>query len=93
MSTLFEYIDLEEFNELLKYNPFETDNEEIIQDDNESKVTLFTRDTSIKDIRYSLVPIEYSATSEKGIAYVYHVKNWADPKSVFYNDPDDPENK
>ncbi|PKC16267.1 hypothetical protein RhiirA5_369980 [Rhizophagus irregularis] len=75
MSTLSEdIIDLEEFDEPLEYDPFVIDTEEINQDDEKSEVAVFTRDTLIKDIRHTLVPIEYPATSDEGIAYVYHVK-------------------
>ncbi|CAB4477236.1 unnamed protein product [Rhizophagus irregularis] len=61
------------------------DTEEINQDDEESEVAVFTRDTLIKDVRHTLVPIEYPATSDEGIAYVYHVENWTDPKAAFHD--------
>jgi hypothetical protein len=32
-----------------------------------------------------LVPIEYPATSDEGIAHVYHVENWTDPKAAFHD--------
>ncbi|EXX69589.1 hypothetical protein RirG_094700 [Rhizophagus irregularis DAOM 197198w] len=37
----------------------------------------------ITDIRHSLFPIEYPDSSNDGIAYVFHVENWADKKAVF----------
>ncbi|EXX63411.1 uncharacterized protein OCT59_014017 [Rhizophagus irregularis] len=58
------------------------DTEEINQDDEESEVAVFTRDTLIKDVRHTLVPIEYPATSDEGIAYVYHVEN---SKAAFHD--------
>jgi len=58
---------------------------EINQDDAEFEVAVFTRDTRIKDVRHSLVPIEYPEISEKGIAYIYHVENWIDPKAAFHD--------
>jgi len=61
------------------------DTEIIIQDDEEFEVAVFTRDTRIKDVRHSLVPIEYPETSEEGIAYIYHIENWADPKAAFHD--------
>ena len=61
------------------------DTEKIIQDDEEFEVAVFTRDTRIKDVRHSLVPIEYPETSEEGIAYIYHIENWADPKAAFHD--------
>ncbi|RIA80292.1 hypothetical protein C1645_838961 [Glomus cerebriforme] len=29
--------------------------------------------------------LEYPATSKEGIAYVFHVENWADPKAAFHD--------
>lgn len=37
----------------------------------------------ISDIRHLLFPIEYPDSSDDGIAYVFHVKNWSDKKAVF----------
>ncbi|CAB4376014.1 unnamed protein product [Rhizophagus irregularis] len=71
-------------DEPLEYDPFAMDTEEINQDDEESEVAVFTRDTLIKDVRHTLVPIEYPATSDEGIAYVYYVENWTDPKASFH---------
>ncbi|PKY54269.1 hypothetical protein RhiirA4_501039 [Rhizophagus irregularis] len=87
MSTLSEdIIDLEEFDEPLEYDSFSVDTEEINQDDEESEVAVFISDSLIKDVRHTLVPIEYPATSDEGIAYVYHVKNWTDPKDAFHDE-------
>ncbi|POG80612.1 hypothetical protein GLOIN_2v1868797 [Rhizophagus irregularis DAOM 181602=DAOM 197198] len=58
-------IDLEEFDEPLEYDSFAVDTEEINQDDEESEVSVFTRDTLIKDVRRTLAPIEYPVTSLK----------------------------
>jgi len=55
------------------------------QDDTETEIAIFTRDTRIKDVRHSLVPIEYPETSEEGIAHIYHIENWADPKAAFHD--------
>ncbi|PKB95506.1 hypothetical protein RhiirA5_436584, partial [Rhizophagus irregularis] len=52
-------------------------------DDTESEIAVFTRDTKINDVRHSLVPIEYPETSEEGVAYIYHIENWEDPKAAF----------
>ncbi|CAB5380480.1 unnamed protein product [Rhizophagus irregularis] len=60
-------------DEPLEYDPFAMDTEEINQDDEESEVAVFTRDTLIKDVRHTLVPIEYPATSDEGIAYVQSI--------------------
>ncbi|PKY54922.1 hypothetical protein RhiirA4_474011 [Rhizophagus irregularis] len=78
--TYKEYIvfNYEEFDELLAI-----DTEEINQDDEKSEVAVFTRDTLIKDVRHTLVPIEYPATSDEGIAHMYHVENWTDSKAAF----------
>ena len=48
-------------------------------------MAIFTRDTKIKDIRHSLVPIEYPATSSEEIAYIFNVENWSDPKAAFHD--------
>ncbi|GBC23064.2 hypothetical protein GLOIN_2v1768496 [Rhizophagus irregularis DAOM 181602=DAOM 197198] len=73
---------LKDIDEPLEYDPFAMDTEEINQDDEESEVAVFTRDTLIKDVRHTLVPIEYPATSDEGIAYVYHVEN---SKAAFHD--------
>ncbi|CAB4423360.1 unnamed protein product [Rhizophagus irregularis] len=57
-------IDLEEFDEPLEYDSFVVDTEEINQDDEESEVT---SDILIKDVRHTLAPIEYPATSDEGV--------------------------
>ncbi|GBC31492.2 hypothetical protein GLOIN_2v1868797 [Rhizophagus irregularis DAOM 181602=DAOM 197198] len=54
---------IEEFDEPLEYDSFAVDTEEINQDDEESEVSVFTRDTLIKDVRRTLAPIEYPVTS------------------------------
>ncbi|CAB4410851.1 unnamed protein product [Rhizophagus irregularis] len=64
----------EDIDEPLEYDPFAMDTEEINQDDEESEVAVFTRDTLIKDVRHTLVPIEYP--------YVYHVEN---SKAAFHD--------
>ncbi|CAB4445035.1 unnamed protein product [Rhizophagus irregularis] len=68
---------------VFNYDPFAIDTEEINQDDEKSEVAVFTRDTLIKDVRHTLVPIEYPATSDEGIAHMYHVENWTDSKAAF----------
>ena len=62
-----------------------SDTEKINQDDEVSEIAIFTRDTRISDVRHSLVPIEYPPTSEEGIAHIYHVENWTDPKAAFHD--------
>ncbi|CAG8534542.1 13061_t:CDS:2 [Funneliformis caledonium] len=57
----------------------------IKQDNEESEIAVFIENTLIKDVRYFLVLIEYPATSDKVITYMYHVKNWTNPKAVFHN--------
>lgn len=37
----------------------------------------------IQDVRYSLFPIEYPATSVNGIAYVFNVEQWNNVNSVY----------
>jgi len=37
----------------------------------------------ITDIRHSLFPIEYPDSSDNGIAYIFHFKDWNDKKAVF----------
>ena len=111
MSTPYEYIDLDEFDEPLNFDPFvslikiklslykkiviDVNNKYIFiqtaetnldaEDDTESEIAVFTRDTKIKDVRHSLVPIEYPETSEEGVAYIYHIENWEDPKAAFHD--------
>ncbi|PKY54200.1 hypothetical protein RhiirA4_472871 [Rhizophagus irregularis] len=37
----------------------------------------------ITNIHHSLFPIKYLYSSNNGIAYVFHVENWANKKAVF----------
>ncbi|PKY15814.1 hypothetical protein RhiirB3_428072 [Rhizophagus irregularis] len=83
MFTPYEYINLDEFDEPLNFDPFTAETNLDAEDDTESEIAVFTRDTKIKDVRYSLVPIEYPETSEEEVAYIYHIENWEDPKAVF----------
>ncbi|GES81018.1 hypothetical protein GLOIN_2v1764533 [Rhizophagus clarus] len=85
MSTLLNFglneFDDDEFDELLEFDPFIPDIETIIPKtlnpeimDQNDEIDIFTRDTKIKDVRHSLVPIEYLVTSEEGIAYAFHIQ-------------------
>ncbi|CAB5371662.1 unnamed protein product [Rhizophagus irregularis] len=77
------YINLDEFDEPLNFDPFTAETNLNAEDDTESEIAVFTRDTKINDVRHSLVPIEYPETSEEGVAYIYHIENWEDPKAAF----------
>ena len=79
-------MNLLEHSFLIQATAIDLDIEETNQDNvDESEIAVFTRDTIIKDVRHSLVPIEYPATSEERIAYIFHVENWADPKAAFHD--------
>ncbi|CAJ0848458.1 3791_t:CDS:2, partial [Entrophospora sp. SA101] len=68
------------------------DNDDFEEDPNEleslSTVTndgifaLFSQDTKIKDVKHTIMPIEYPETSNEGIAYILYVKEWNDVSSV-----------
>ncbi|CAB4376450.1 unnamed protein product [Rhizophagus irregularis] len=58
MSTPYEYINLDEFDEPLNFDPFITAETNLdAEDDTESEIAVFTRDTKIKDVGHSLVQL------------------------------------
>lgn len=61
--------------------------QELVHNEEKLEKTLALINTiyHITDIRHSLFPIEYPDSSDDGIAYVFHVKNWTDKKAVFNN--------
>ncbi|CAB4385510.1 unnamed protein product [Rhizophagus irregularis] len=57
MSTPYEYINLDEFDEPLNFDPFTAETNLDAEDDTESEIAVFTRDTKIKDVGHSLVQL------------------------------------
>jgi len=49
----------------------------------ESPVAFISDSHQIQDIRYSLLPIEYPATTDEGIAYIFNVEQWDNISSVY----------
>ncbi|CAB4440050.1 unnamed protein product [Rhizophagus irregularis] len=65
MTTPYEYINLDEFDEPLNFDPFTAETNLDAEDNTESEIAVFIRDTKIKDIGHSLVPIEYLKHQKK----------------------------
>ncbi|UZO20295.1 uncharacterized protein OCT59_012721 [Rhizophagus irregularis] len=70
MTTPYEYINLDEFDEPLNFDPFTSETNLDAEDDTESEIAVFTRDTKIKDVGHSLVPIEYPKHQKKELLEV-----------------------
>jgi len=48
--------------------------------ENEESIAIFSSKTCVKKVHYSTVPIKYPKTLELGIATVYNIIGWTNPK-------------
>ncbi len=53
--------------------------------ENEESIAIFSSKTCVKEVHYSTVPIEYPKTSELGVATVYNITGWTNPKDCWKN--------
>ena len=51
----------------------------------EESIAIFSSKTQIREVHYSTVPIEYPKTSELGVATVYNITGWSNPKDCWKN--------
>ncbi|CAG8826601.1 715_t:CDS:2, partial [Gigaspora margarita] len=49
-------------------------------------INYFTEELTVEDIRFSAIPIEYLATSNEGVAYIFNV-NSSNPNAPFNDQP------
>ena len=49
----------------------------------ELPVAFISDSHQIQDVRYSLLPIEYPATTDEGIAYIFNVEQWDNINSIY----------
>jgi hypothetical protein len=62
---------------------FDDDLQQIKYEKVESPLAFISELHQIQDVRYSLLPIEYPATSDEGIAYVFNVEQWDNVNSIY----------
>ena len=53
--------------------------------ENEESIAIFLSKTCVKEVYYSTIPIEYPKTSELGVATVYNITGWTNPKDCWKN--------
>ena len=51
-----------------------------LNEDDEETIAVFSQNTSVKEVIYSTIPIEYPKTLESDVATVFNVTEWANPK-------------
>jgi len=49
----------------------------------EPPVVFISDSHQIQDVRYLLLPIEYPATTDEGIAYIFNVEQWDNINSIY----------
>lgn len=65
-------------------NTVESENDYDLNEFEES-IAIFSTKTRIKEVHYSTVPIEYPKTSELGVATVYNITGWTNPRDCWKN--------
>jgi hypothetical protein len=66
-------------------NTVESDKDTGISDQEEDSIAIFSRKTHVQEVHYITVPIEYPKTSELGVATVYSVTGWKNPRDCWKN--------
>ena len=54
-------------------------------EEEEETIAVFSQKTSVKEVIYSTVPVEYPKTSESGVATVFNITGWTNPKDCWNN--------
>jgi hypothetical protein len=63
----------------------ESDNNSDLNEEEEDSIAVFSQKTSVKKAIYSTIPIEYPKTSEAGVATVFNVTEWTNPRDCWNN--------
>ncbi|CAB4379864.1 unnamed protein product [Rhizophagus irregularis] len=81
------YIELDpEYQVESDSNTIESDKDtDIISDEEEDSIAIFSRKTHVQEVHYATVPIEYPKTSEYGVATVYNITGWKNPRDCWKN--------
>ncbi|CAB5322822.1 unnamed protein product [Rhizophagus irregularis] len=66
-------------------NTIESDKDTDISDEEEDSIAIFSRKTHVQEVHYATVPIEYPKTSEYGVATVYNITGWKNPRDCWKN--------
>lgn len=56
-----------------------------LSDEEDDSIAVFSRKTQVQEVHYATVPIEYPKTSESGVATVYNVTGWKNPRECWKN--------
>ena len=81
----FFYCFLKEYHVESDSNTVESEKDIDSSDENEDSVAIFSRKTQVQEIYHSAVPIEYPKTSEIGVATVYNITGWKNPRDCWNN--------
>ncbi|PKY28722.1 hypothetical protein RhiirB3_391270 [Rhizophagus irregularis] len=80
------YIELDpEYQVESDSNTIESDKDTDISDEEEDSIAIFSRKTHVQEVHYATVPIEYPKTSEYGVATVYNITGWKNPRDCWKN--------
>ncbi|CAB4482654.1 unnamed protein product [Rhizophagus irregularis] len=80
------YIELDpEYQVESDSNTFESDKDTDISDEEEDSIAIFSRKKHVQEVHYATVPIEYPKTSEYGVATVYNITGWKNPRDCWKN--------
>jgi hypothetical protein len=63
----------------------ESGNNSDLNEEEEDSIAVFSQKTSVKKAIYSTIPIEYPKTSEAGVATVFNVTEWTNPRDCWNN--------
>lgn len=63
----------------------ENDSNSNLNKEEKETIAVFSQKTSIKEVIYSTVPVDYPKTSESDVATVFNVTGWANPKDCWNN--------
>ena len=63
----------------------EDDDNSNLNEEEEETIAVFSQKTSVKEVIYSTIPVEYPKTSESGVATVFNVTGWTNPKDCWNN--------
>jgi hypothetical protein len=58
----------------------ESDNNSDLNKEEKDSI-VFSQKTSVKEVIYSTIPIKYPKTSEVGVAIVFNVTGWNNPRA------------
>ncbi|CAB5388432.1 unnamed protein product [Rhizophagus irregularis] len=81
------YIELDPVSKIFESdsNTIKSNKDTDISDKEEDSIAIFSRKTHIQEVHYATVPIEYPKTSEYGVAIIYNITDWKNPRDYWKN--------